>query len=229
MKKIKVILPAFTLMAIIFLTGCYTDTVESLSTFKFQLPIDFKQKYINKVAPDTSVDFTNLYKYKDYTDNKDKIKKAEIIMANYWIEHLNVNGTLFNPRDPNNKYYYNYETNTGTNTIQFNFIKFYLVFAKPAQFPYSNDQLDARNWQLDPQSEWYLLGEFKDVNVANYYLLPHNILQIDQSTMQVLSDAIKARPQFYIVSVYSNTVSGDKYFPEVTAGHYVIIRFEVEL
>lgn len=229
MKKYISILTLFTIAAVVLLTGCYTDTVDSLSTYKFQLPIDFKQKYLNKVAPDTSYDFTNLNKYKDYRDNKDRIVRAEITLANYWIDSLNVNGTVYLPRDPSNKYYFDYNTNTGTYTIQFNFIKFYLVFAKPGPYQYSTDPLDERNWVTDPLSQWHLLGQFNDVNVAHYYKMPQNILQIDQNTMEVLSEAIKSRPEFYIVSVYSNTVSGDRYFPFVRAGHYIIIRFEVEL
>jgi|GEM_PF-590779 len=228
MKKNRTIKILLTTLAVIFLSGCYSDTINSLSTFKFQLPINFDQTYLNRRAPDTSWDFTNLNKYKDYQDNKDRIKKAEITMFNYWIDSLIAEGIPFLPYNPTNKYYYNYQTQTGNNILEFSFVKFYLVFAVPATYKYNDDPLDPRNWKADPNA-WHLLGEFKTVNLANYYRMPQNILQLDQTSMQVLSEAIKARPQFYMVTEYSSTKNGEKFFEYVRSGHDVIIRFEVNL
>ncbi len=228
MKKNFSINTLLAVFAVIFLAGCYSDTINSLKTFKFQLPIDFDQTYHDRTAPDTSIDFTNLEKYKDFRDNKDRIKKAEILSFNYWMDTLVVGGTPFKPYDPGNKYYFDYTKNQGNNVLEFTFIKFYLVFAKPA-YPYNNDPYDSRNWQLDPLSEWHLLGEFKNVNVANYFRMPQNILQVDETTMQVISDAIKVRPQFFTVTEYSATTGGEKKFDYIRSGHNIIIRFEVDL
>lgn len=212
----------FVLISTFILSGCYTDTVDSLSTFKFQLPVNFNQTYLNRRAPDTSYDFTNLENYQEYRDNKERIKKAEILAFNYWMDSLNINGYPFQPWNQSNTYYYDYTTQKGNKVLQFNFIRFYLVFAKPStSYP--------GTYVMDPSSKWHLLGEFKDVNIANYYKMPQNILQVTDETMQVLSDAIKARPQFFTVTEYSNTLNGEKFFDYVKSGHTFIFRFEVDL
>ncbi len=95
----RVIMPSvfvLLLVATLILDGCYADNIEDLSTFKFQFPVPFGSVHWDRAAPDTSYDFSNLYEYKEYRDNEDRVKKAEILHFNYWIDDLiyrNVNDT----------------------------------------------------------------------------------------------------------------------------------------
>ena len=68
MKKILIVLLAIA--SGLGLWGCYTNTIDSLSTFRFQLPIYFYQNWVDRAAPDTSWDFTNLNDYPEYRRNE---------------------------------------------------------------------------------------------------------------------------------------------------------------
>ena len=118
MKTIKTknfLLALLLIIVMITIGGCYTNTVDSLSTFKFQLPVYFYSQWNNMAVPDTNVDYVNLMDYPEYRDNRKKIKKAEIISFNYWIDSLMIDNNL--PFDPN-----------GDVNLEFDFIKFYLQF-----------------------------------------------------------------------------------------------------
>jgi hypothetical protein len=199
--------------------GCYTSTVDSLSTFKFQLPLIFYSNYKNKAIPDTSVDFVNLVKYDEYNKNKDKIGKADILSFNYWIDSLVMdNNTPFDPMVHN---------------VEFEYVSFALHFAKLKEFPpYPADINNVVNWEDDPLSPDYILGEFTNVSVREYYRIPDHILDVNDEIAQVLSSAVKYKPQFFIKSIYSKSkgqTTPKRNFPLVNARFDMIIRFEVNL
>jgi len=128
MKKIYLLISFLVLI----LLSCVTQTVDDFSSFTVQLPIFFTSDYPNRAAPDTSVDFSTLYKYKEYKDNKGKIDKSEIYQFNYRIDSLVLqNGKNFDP---------------ATDNIVFEYIKFKLVFAKPK---YNEESLDSNDFTMD--------------------------------------------------------------------------------
>lgn len=217
MKKHLIIL--FPALFALTMWGCYTSTIDALSTFKFQLPINFYSNWINKAAPDTSWDFNNLLKYDEYKDNQDKIKKSEILSFNYWIDSLIFdNGEVFKP---------------GVHQLEFEFIKFYLVFARlKANPPNPFNPLDESNYEFDPDSPEYLLGEFTNVNATAYYRSPEHILEVPEDVAEVIAVAVKEKPQFFIKSIYSKTkgqTEPKRYFNLINARFDMVIRFEVSL
>ena len=217
MKKTTIYI--LILLSALMLDGCYTSTVDSLSSFKFQLPLIFYSNYKNKAVPDTSIDFVNLTKYDEYNKNKDKIFKAEILSFNYWIDSLVMdNSTPFDPK---------------VDDVQFEYVSFSLHFAKlKTNPPKPYDINNVVNWEDDPLSPEYVLGEFTNVSVRDFYRDPSHILDVNDEVAQVLSSAVKYKPQFFIKSTYSKTkgqTSPKRTFPLVNARFDMIIRFQVNL
>lgn len=204
-KRNKYILLFMLVITSIFLNSCYQNTIDALSSFKFQLAILFDSEYRNKFAPDTTIDFVNLDDYKQYRDNKDRIKKAQFIQFNYWIDSLHLaNNRPFNPSSDN---------------VEFEFIKFYLVFQEGGTMP------------SDPGKR-LLLGTFNNVNVSNYYRNPEHILVVPEDVAKIIENAVKLNPRFYIIAEYSkvkNQQGPKESFPYIWARFDIAIRFEVSL
>ncbi len=203
----------------LFVDGCYTSTVDSLSSFRFQLPLIFYSNYKNKSVPDTAIDFVNLSKYEEYNKNKDKIGKAEILSFNYWIDSLVIDNNK--PFDPK------------VDDVEFEFVSFALHFAKlKANPPNPADINSVINWEDDPLTPDYILGQFSNVSVKEYYRNPDHILDVNDEIAQVLSSAVKYKPQFFIKSLYSKSkgqITPRRVFPLVNARFDMIIRFQVDL
>lgn len=208
------------------LNSCYTDTVDSFSTFSFQFPILFHADHHNKISPDTSTDFVNLYDYPEYTDNKHLLNKAEILSFNYRIDSLQytppgeTDTTIFDPNSEEHK-----------NIIQFDFIRFTLVFAKlKSEFLDVNDE---NSYEEDTTIAPQLLGEFYDVKIEDYYRYAHHIEVTDEKVAQVISNSIKERPHFYIVTEYSKlsdqTEGEDWKFPYIESNYDMVVRFNIDL
>ena len=220
MKKIIILI--FAIVSGLSMWGCYTNTIDSLSTFKFQLPVNFYSSWVDKAAPDSSMDFTNLNDYPEYRDNKEQIRSSEILSFNYWIDSLITDdGKPFNPNDPNQE------------DIEFEYIKFYLHFAVLKDNPPNpGDPSDPDNYKPDPNTPDYLLGVFTNVSVKRYYRNPEYILEVPTDVAQIISVALKGYPQFFIKSVYSKTIGQTepkRHFPLINARYDLVIRFEVEL
>jgi hypothetical protein len=223
MKKIYILIMIGTILSGLFIAGCYTDTIDAFSKFTFQLPLLFHSTHIDKAAPDISYDFANLNKYKEYTDNKDRISKALVLQFNYWIDSLILKDNI--PFDSNNR------------SVIFNYIRFSLHFAKlkPQYSYYGEMDIDSSHWMFDPAEEPYLLGEFRNVNVADYYRKAYHIVEVADDVAQIISEAVKNRPAFYIITEYSPLADQDttkepkRHFPYVAARYDMIIRFSVDL
>jgi hypothetical protein len=223
MKKIYIFILIGTILSGIFIAGCYTDTINAFSKFTFQLPLLFHSTHFDKAAPDTSYDFTNLNKYKEYSDNKDRISKALVLEFNYWIDSLMLQGNI--PFDTTNR------------DVIFTYIRFSLHFAKlKPQYSYNGEtDADSSHWMFDPAEQDYLLGEFRDVNVADYYRKAFHIVEVADDVAQIISEAVKNRPAFYIITEYSPLSDQDiakepkRHFPYVAARYDMIIRFSVDL
>lgn len=115
MKKIvstsTAVIIVIALILPLFISGCYTNTVDTFGTFTVQIPLDFTSKWRNKSAPDTSLDFTDLNNYKEYRDNKDDIQRTIFYQFAYWIDSIRVPLT-----DP------------GVDKLEFDFVRYYLYF-----------------------------------------------------------------------------------------------------
>ncbi len=137
--KIKILI---SIILVMFLNSCIQDTITKFETFTVQVPVFFKSDHIDKASPDTSIDFTNLYEYKEYNDNKGRIDAAEIFQINYRIDSLVLeNGKVFDPK---------------TDNLEFDYISFRLKFAKPkaGKSEFSTDSLD---FEPDNSTPLYIL------------------------------------------------------------------------
>lgn len=231
-----------------FIGGCYTDTIDSLSTFTFQLPLLFHSTHFDKAAPDTSYDFVNLHKYKEYRDNRDRISKALILHFNYWIDAIKIRGDVppkyalnngpFPENDPTaniveGKYvdYFDKETDE----LEFEYIRFWLHFARLAPGYTDEMDTDSAHWDFDPNEQPYMLGEYRDVDIQEYYRNPEHIVEVSDEVAAIISEAVKNRPAFWIITEYSPVVGQDineepkRYFPFVSARYDMVIRFAVDL
>lgn len=217
------------LICCIILSSCFTETIDTFSTINFQLVVPFHSTHEDKAAPDTSIDFTNLNKYKEYKDNKDRIKKAMILQFNYWLDslvYIDKSGRKvnFNPKDPNMP------------EIKFNHIRFYLRFAERKQFPVNGDEFDPANYEFSKSDPtMYLLGEFLNVDVKDYFRQAYHIIDVSDDVARVISDAVKNRPMFFIITEYSHMSDQNpqtepkRFFPYVAARYDLVIKFEVSL
>ena len=222
-----------------FFSGCYTDTVDALSTFDFQLPLIFHSTHFNKASPDTSVDFTNLNEYKEYRDNKERIQEAIVHQFNYWIDDIKLSGSIpmevdhLGRKPPENDMqdsalYFHPERDN----LEFEFIKFYLHFAKLKDGYYNENDLVESHWEIDTTEKPYLLGAYYDVDVSDYYRQAHHIIEVSDEISAIISEAVKERPSFFIITEYSKTKDQDddkRYFPYVGARYDMVIRFSVDL
>lgn len=192
------------------------DSVDSLSEFTFQIPVNFGADYLDRTSPDTSIDFSHLLKYDAYRENKDEITEAIIYQLNYRIDSLVLqDGVPFGPNSPD---------------LVFDRIAYKLQFGK-SRFgnTYSTNPND---YIPDPDSPIYELGEFVNVSVREYYRRSDHILEVPGSTASVISETLKKKPYFYIITEYSK-IKGqteDKvHFPFINSKFDVVIRLKVKL
>lgn len=211
MKKIYIL---FMIVSAV-LSSCITDTVDDFSEFTIQIPIFFTSVYPNRTAPDTSIDFSNLYEYEEYKSNKSKISKSEIYQFNYRIDSLKLqNGNVYNPL---------------TDNVVFEYIRFKLVFAKPK---YGNEEsLDSSDFTPNYDKGNFLLGEYRDVNIKDYYKQSKNIIDVNDSVSTVISEVLKSNPYFYIITEYSKIKGSSQpvdIFPFIRSKFDVVIRLKVK-
>lgn len=212
--KIKITL---LFMILFVLSSCIQDTINKFETFTVQLPVFFKTDHIDKVAPDTSIDFTNLYQYQEYNDNKGKIDVAEVYQLNYRIDSLILeDGTPFDPAN---------------SELSFDSVYFMLKFArpKPGASEYSTNPDD---FEPDPNSKLFILGEYKNVKVRDYYRTSYNIIEVPEANAFAISEALKTTPYFYIYTQYSHVTGkypNDAVFPFIRAKYDLVIRLKVKL
>ncbi len=205
------------IVSLFILSSCIQDTINKFETFTVQLPVFFKTDHISKSVPDTSIDFTNLYQYQEYHDNKGKIDAAEVYQLNYRIDSLILENDL--PFDP------------AKDDIEFDSVSFMLKFAKPkaGRSEYSTNPDD---FEPDPQSKLFILGEYKNVKVKDYFRTAYNIIQVPEENAYAISEALKKTPYFYIYTQYSyvkGTYPLNTVFPFIRAKYDLVIRLKVNL
>lgn len=213
LEMTKVIVTATLL---IFLFGCYSEFIESVDEFRFQIPMYFYVNYYDKSIPDTSQQFANLNNYEEFVKNRSKLTGAEIVQFNYWIDSLVfANGKPFNPE---------------IDSLVIENVKIFLVFAKP-KIGISNP-LDSNDFEPDTTLPKFILGEFKDINVKDYYRKPHHIFSVSTDISQVLTEAVRNKPYFYLISEYGKVVgypNPKKYFKLIFVRFDIVVRLVVSL
>lgn len=209
MKKLAI------LLVFIMLSGCYQNTVDSFSSFNFQMIVKLNTKYLNRSVPSQSLDFSNLNKYEDYHKNKERIKKSQLLQFNYWIDSLVLENNK--PYDPN------------TDLLQLDYIIYTLVFARPIAGNVNSE--NPNDFEPDPTIPEYELGRFTNVNIRDYYRKAHQIKEISKEISDQISEHILRNPYFYIKTTYGNVAGSlDKYhFPLIYANFDLNIRFTVDL
>ncbi len=221
-RSLILILTSILITASVFFSSCAVDSIDALSTFTFQFPLFFESDHYDKAAPDTSWDFAHLDDYKEYRDNKDRINEAKILHFNYWIDSL--------------EYIFGNETiafNPETDTVEFEFIKFYLQFAKLKEGRDSSSR-DSSDYEPDPNELMHKLGEFTDVNIKDFYRNPEHIKVVPDRAARLISEALKTKPYFFTITEYSKAkINGvevpDAFFPLILARYDMVIRFDVDL
>lgn len=203
------------LILVLLLTSCYQDTVDSFSSFNFQLIVNVRPTYYNRAAPSVSFDFMNLNKYDEYHENKKRIKESQLLQFNFWIDSLVLENNK--PYDPTK------------DNIHFDYVIYTLVFARSLT---GNEMSENPNdFEPDPAISEYELGRFTNVNARDFYRKAHHIIDIPKELSDQISEYILSRPYFFIKTTYGNVNgSTDKYhFPYIKANFDLAIRFKVNL
>lgn len=209
MKKILLLLP------LLLLGGCYQDTINSFSTFAFQLVANLNTIYFNRNAPSVSLDFSNLNKYDEYHENKDKITKAQLLQFNFWIDSLVLENNQ--PYDPK------------TDVIQFEHVSYSLVFARPISGNVTSE--DPNDFEIDTTIQEYELGRFNNADVRDFYRKAHHIVDVPKELSDQIGQHLLSKPYFFIKTSYGKVNGSDiKYhFPFLKANFDLVIRFKVDL
>lgn len=176
----------------------------------------FYVNYFDKSIPDTSQQFANLESYEEFVKNKSKLSRAEIVQFNYWIDSLIFsNGKPFDP---------------ASDSLVIEKVKIYFVFAKPKVGVFS--PVDSNDFEPDTTLPQFILGEFNNINIAEYYRKPHHIFTVSTEISQVLSEVVRNRPYFYLISEYGK-VKGDinsrVFFRLIFVRFDIVIRFIVNI
>lgn len=206
------------LLAAIFLTSCYTRTIDDLSEFTVQIPVYFYDNSQKRKVPSISTDFTNLYKYEEFKKNKDRINRAIIYQFSYWID------TLVHPET-------NKPFNPATDEMVFDKISYKLVFVKPIN-PNNYESKNPDDFIINSDYEPFVIKEFTSAKVNDFYKNPKNIIKIDEIEAKKISDALKKNPYFFIISEYSKyqgQVVDTAYFPLLNIRTDLVIRLTVRL
>lgn len=213
MKSLIIILSAVLSLTV---SSCVVDTVDSLSEFTFQIPINFGADYLDRTSPDTSFDFSHLLNYETYRENKEQISEAIIYQLNYRIDSLVLeDGVPFGPNSPD---------------LVFDRIAYKLQFGKSKLG--NTNSTEPNDYIPDPDSPKYELGEFVNVSIRDFYRRSDHIMQVPESTASVISETLKNKPYFYIITEYSKVkgqIEDEVHYPFINSKFDVIIRLKVKL
>lgn len=88
MKFTTLLLGLAVIAAAMGTSACYTDTVDAISVFEVQLPVNLAFRWQNRSTPDTAVEEVDLLKYDAYLTNRDKIRNATPYQLAFWLESV---------------------------------------------------------------------------------------------------------------------------------------------
>ena len=203
----------------VLLTSCYTKTVDDFSEFTVQIPIYFYDKSTDRKVPDVGLNFSNLYQYDEYKDNKDRIDRAEVYQFSIWIDSLVLPGPPPKPFIPN------------VDEVIFDHVRYTVVFAKP-KIPGNEQSLNKDDFEIDNTLQPFTLADFYDVSVSEYYKNPVHIFSIPQEEAIVISDLLKTRPYFFVLAEYSkykNQPADTITFPYSEYRGDLVVRLKIKL
>jgi hypothetical protein len=198
------------------LTSCYTDVINSFQNFRFQIPFYFYLNYIDKSIPDTSRIFVNLNNYDEFLKHRDELASAEIVQFNYWVDSLVFsNNVAFDPE---------------RDSLIIENVRFVLIFARPKSGIVNPK--DSSDFEEDTTLPRFVLGEFYNLDIRDFYRQPHHIKIISNEISQVLTEVVRSRPYFYLSSEYGKVLgqtTAKKYFSLVNVRIDIVIRFTISL
>ena len=200
----------------LLLTSCYTDVINSFQNFRFQIPFYFYLNYIDKSIPDTSRIFVNLNNYDEFLKHRDELTSAEIVQFNYWVDSLVFsNNVAFDPE---------------RDSLIIENVRFVLIFARPKSGIVNPK--DSSDFEEDTTLPRFVLGEFYNLDIRDFYRQPHHIKIISNEISQVLTEVVRSRPYFYLSSEYGKVLgqtTAKKYFSLVNVRIDIVIRFTISL
>ncbi|MFA6571256.1 MAG: hypothetical protein WCT77_08465 [Bacteroidota bacterium] len=85
-KYYKYYLILVAVIAPVFISGCYTDTIDNLSEFTLQVPITVPM--FQRGNSDTTFSNENLNKYAEYTNNKERVKRLHLYQSSFWLDSI---------------------------------------------------------------------------------------------------------------------------------------------
>ena len=85
-KYYKYYLILVAVIAPVFISGCYTDTIDSLSEFTLQVPITVPM--FQRGNSDTTFSNENLNNYAEYTNNKERVKRLHLYQSSLWLDSI---------------------------------------------------------------------------------------------------------------------------------------------
>lgn len=215
MKKISLI--SLLAFATIVVAGCYTDVVDNFKTWSFQIIVEFDPEYVGRNFPCDKLEFNNLNEFDEYKSNHEKIKSAEIVQFNYWIDSLEIfNGHQFNKI---------------TDTIVFDYVRYSLVFAKLKSGYTDATSLDSTHYEPDLSKEEFELAQYPlngedGVNASTYWRDPSHIVLFSEERAKVISNLLKNTPSYYIRTQYGNCVYNGA---TINTIKYIKARFDLAL
>ena len=222
MKK-KILILSSLLALVVLISSCYQSAVDSFSEWTFQIIVEFKPDYIGRHFPCDNLEYNNLNQFEEYKANKDKIKSADIVQFNYWVDSLQiVKGVPFN---------YN------TDVCTFDSIRYSLVFAKLKSGYTDSTKTDSIYYQPNYErgefeiAKYPLPGE-QNVNAKEYWRNPSHIVSVSEERAQVISEILKYSPSYYIRTQYGNCTYNGSTINNISfiKAHFdLAIRFTVKL
>jgi hypothetical protein len=177
-----------------------------------------RKKHFDRKVPSADTEFKNLHEYKEYRDNENRIKKAEFVQFSYWIDSLVL---------PNNQIY----DPVRDKDLTFEYIRFYVQIAK-CKNPGMEQSLDSNYFEPYPNQRKILLAEYIRPKVVDFYKTPENIIQIPDSTAQILDVLLRENPYYYFVDEYGKMVGQTApiiNFPYMESRYDLVVRYSIAM
>jgi hypothetical protein len=157
-----------------------------------------------------------LNNYDEFLKHRDELASAEIVQFNYWVDSLVFsNNVAFDPE---------------RDSLIIENVRFVLIFARPKSGIVNPK--DSSDFEEDTTLPRFVLGEFYNLVIRDFYRQPHHIKIISNEISQVLTEVVRSRPYFYLSSEYGKVLgqtTAKKYFSLVNVRIDIVIRFTISL
>jgi hypothetical protein len=157
-----------------------------------------------------------LNNYDEFLKHRDELASAEIVQFNFWVDSLVFsNNIAFDPE---------------RDSLIIENVRFVLIFARPKSGIVNPK--DSSDFEEDTTLPRFVLGEFYNLDIRDFYRQPHHIKIISNEISQVLTEVVRSRPYFYLSSEYGKVLgqtTAKKYFSLVNVRIDIVIRFTISL